>query len=153
MEKTSDNQLVTVGKRLKYLRNILGFTQENFANSINFPRENLSKAENDNPKQGITKEAIGNIISHFGVNYEWLMNGEGDIFHEKGKNNYVEERKTTYKAKQVEIPDLLGKVPYFDVDVTAGNVQLFQDSKELIVDYYSVPKEIQDVDFCFKGSG
>lgn len=66
---------------------------------------------------------------------------------------HVEERKTTYKTKSVETPNLTGKVPYFDIDVTAGNVQLFHDSKELATDYYSVPKEIQDVDFCFKVRG
>lgn len=69
------------------------------------------------------------------------------------KDNYVEERKITYKSKQVEFPKMQGKVPYFDIDVTAGNVQLFSDYKEYVSEYYSVPKEIQDVDFCFRVRG
>jgi phage repressor protein C with HTH and peptisase S24 domain len=67
-------------------------------------------------------------------------------------NNEVQEEKAVYKYKSVEI-DTTGKVPYYDIDVTAGNVQLFQENNQMPADYYTVPKEIQDVDFCFKVRG
>jgi phage repressor protein C with HTH and peptisase S24 domain len=66
-------------------------------------------------------------------------------------NNDLQEEKTNYK--NVEAIDTIGKVPYYDIDVTAGNVQLFQENNQMPADYFTVPKEIQDVDFCFKVRG
>lgn len=68
-------------------------------------------------------------------------------------NNDLQEEKAVYKYKSVEAIEKSGKVPYYDIDVTAGNVQLFQDNTQMPTDYYTVPKEIQDVDFCFKVRG
>lgn len=68
-------------------------------------------------------------------------------------NNDLQEEKAVYKYKSVEAIDKSGKVPYYDIDVTAGNVQLFQDNTQMPTDFYTVPKEIQDVDFCFKVRG
>lgn len=86
------------------------------------------------------------------VSFEELKNPP-KYFEEKLAGNYVEERESTYAIAKVKTPDLTGKVPYFDIDVTAGNTELFQDYKEHVSDYYSVPKEISDVDFCFKVRG
>jgi phage repressor protein C with HTH and peptisase S24 domain len=66
-------------------------------------------------------------------------------------NNELQKEKIKYK--NVEEIDTTGKVPYYDIDVTAGNVQLFQENNQMPADYYTVPKEIQDVDFCFKVRG
>lgn len=68
-------------------------------------------------------------------------------------DNELQEKKGIYKYKNAETIDTTGKVPYYDIDVTAGNVQLFQDNNQMPSDYYTVPKEIQDVDFCFKVRG
>ena len=68
-------------------------------------------------------------------------------------NNDLQEEKAVYKYKSVEAIEKSGKVPYYDIDVTAGNVQLFQDNTQMPTDYYTVPKEIQNVDFCFKVRG
>jgi phage repressor protein C with HTH and peptisase S24 domain len=68
-------------------------------------------------------------------------------------NNKVQEEKGIYNYKKVEEIDTTFKVPYYDIDVTAGNVQLFQENNQMPADYYTVPKEIQDVDFCFKVRG
>lgn len=104
-------------------------------------------------KQRVIGDAtILKLSKSLGVSFEELKNPK-TFFTENKSDNYVEERKTTYNTKSVETPESLGKIPYFDIDVTAGNVQLFHDNKEVPTDYYSVPKEINDVDFCFKVRG
>lgn len=145
----TDSQLITVD----YILNIInqkGIRIKDLAQKSDIAYANLNSILNKNRTFG--DSVILKLSKALGVDFDDLKNPPKN-FSEKITDNYLEERKTTYKTKQVEIPDSLGKVPYFDVDVTAGNVQLFHDSKELATDYYSVPKEIQDVDFCFKVRG
>jgi transcriptional regulator with XRE-family HTH domain len=47
-----------------------------------------------------------------------LLKSEGFKDELLASKNHVEERKITYKHKSVDIPDSLGKVPYYDIDVT-----------------------------------
>lgn len=145
----TDSQILTVD----YILNIInqkGIRIKDLAQKSDIAYANLNSILNKNRTFG--DSVILKLSKALGVDFDDLKSPPKN-FLEKITDNYLEERKTTYKSKQVETLDMLGKVPYFDVDVTAGNVQLFHDSKELATDYYSVPKEIQDVDFCFKVRG
>ena len=149
----TDSQIVTID----YLLNIINQNDINvkdLATKSGIEYTNLNSILNK--KRVIGDKTIIKLSEVLGVSYNELKNPPKDYINKitnLNQDNYLEERKITYKAKGVETPDLLGKVPYFDVDVTAGNVQLFQDNKEVPTDYYTVPKEIQDVDFCFKVRG
>ena len=125
----------------------------------------LIRLEEYKKKHRLTAEELANLIDiTVHVLYK-LFQGKlklqpeiskkiGDLIEKDNPhaNNEVQEEKAVYKYKSVEI-DTTGKVPYYDIDVTAGNVQLFQENNQMPADYYTVPKEIQDVDFCFKVRG
>jgi len=126
----------------------------------------LIKLEEYKKKHRLTAEELANLIDvTVHVLYK-LFQGKlklqpeiskkiGDLIEKDNPhaNNEVEEEKAIYKYKRVEEIDTTGKVPYYDIDVTAGNVQLFQENNQMPADYFTVPKEIQDVDFCFKVRG
>jgi phage repressor protein C with HTH and peptisase S24 domain len=126
----------------------------------------LIKLEEYKKKHRLTTEELANLIDvSVHVLYK-LFQGKlklqpeiskkiGDLIKKDNPNNdnELKEEKVVYKYKSVEAIDISGKVPYYDIDVTAGNVQLFQDNTQIPSDYYTVPKEIQDVDFCFKVRG
>jgi phage repressor protein C with HTH and peptisase S24 domain len=124
----------------------------------------LIRLEEYKKKHRLTAEELANLIDvTVHVLYK-LFQGKlklqpeiskkiGDLLEKDNPhfNNEPQEEKNKYK--NIEAIETTGKVPYFDLDVTAGNVQLFQDNIEIPADYYTVPKEIQDVDFCFKVRG
>jgi phage repressor protein C with HTH and peptisase S24 domain len=124
----------------------------------------LIRLEEYKKKHRLTAEELANLIDvTIHVLYK-LFQGKlklqpeiskkiGDLLEKDNPHfiNELQEEKTKYK--NIEAIDTTGKVPYFDLDVTAGNVQLFQNNDQIVADYYTVPKEIQDVDFCFKVRG
>jgi len=129
--------------------------------TINNQILNLKKYQQE---KRITTQEIADILEISSSLLYKLYNGEripqdevvkkiGDLLKndKTHTNNERQEEKTKYK--NIEAIDTTGKVPYYDLDVTAGNVQLFQNNDQMVADYYTVPKEIQDVDFCFKVRG
>jgi hypothetical protein len=129
--------------------------------TINNQILNLKKYQQE---KRITTQEIADILEISSSLLYKLYNGEripqdevvkkiGDLLKndKTHTNNELQEEKT--KFKNIEAIETIGKVPYFDLDVTAGNVQLFQNNDQIVADYYTVPKEIQDVDFCFKVRG
>jgi len=124
----------------------------------------LIRLEEYKKKHRLTAEELANLIDvTIHVLYK-LFQGKlklqpeiskkiGDLIEKDNPHfiNEPQEEKTKYK--NIEAIDTTGKVPYYDLDVTAGNVQLFQNNDQIVADYYTVPKEIQDVDFCFKVRG
>ena len=132
-----DNQVVVLREYQKKTRQ----KTEEIAETLNVSPSLLYKIYNN--ERNASPELLHKI--------EKLIFSEANIAEER-KGKYVVQRKSTYEDDSVEVPKLTGKVPYYDIDVTAGNVTLYSGSEE-VTDYYSVPKEISDVDFCFKVRG
>lgn len=74
---------------IKDLRNELGLTQQEFADSIKIERSLYSKIESG--KNRLTAEQIKNVIKVHSVNPRWILFGEGDMFSEK---NTIEQIKS-----------------------------------------------------------
>lgn len=64
--------------RIKEIRKSLNLTQQQFADSINLSRSNLSAIENETV--GITDRNIKVICSVYNVNEDWLRSGKGEMF-------------------------------------------------------------------------
>ena len=69
------NRMLT---RLKELRNILGYTQTDFAECIGITQTAYSMIENGN--NPLSNRYIKVICSTFNVSEKWLRNGEGETF-------------------------------------------------------------------------
>lgn len=152
----TDNQIVTIDYLLKII-NQNDINIKDLAEKSGVEYTNLKAILNK--KRVIGDKTIIKLSKALDINYEELRNPPPFTAEER-KGKYVVQRKNTYQADTVESPEVignspksLGKVPYYDIDVTAGNMILFRDNQEEVTDYYSVPKEISDVDFCFKVRG
>lgn len=67
---------MTLGERVKIVREREGLTQEQFANRINLARNTISLVELD--KRNLSERSLTDICATFHVYYDWLKNGTDD---------------------------------------------------------------------------
>lgn len=72
---------ITIGERIKLLRNELGLSMAAFGDRIKMTNSNISKMEKD--LRIVTDRTIAIICAEFNVNEEWLRTGEGEMFIEQ----------------------------------------------------------------------
>ena len=70
--------MITINDRVKEIRKILNFTQQEFGQSIKISRSNVAGMENGTVK--ITDRNISLICEEHNVNEQWLRTGNGDMF-------------------------------------------------------------------------
>jgi repressor LexA len=98
---------MNVGERIKQIRQILGLTQTEFASKIGITYKMLGLYERGayEPSEKVLKL----ISSVFGVSYEWLKTGQGEIFEKKPSIEEIilaEQRRI--KENSILVP-LIGK--------------------------------------------
>lgn len=75
-------------ERIKYLRkNILGLTQEKFAESIGLKRNTIAMYEIGDKMP--SERTIKDICRVFSVNETWLRTGEGEMFKKRTRNQEI----------------------------------------------------------------
>lgn len=80
----------SVKERIKYLRkNILGLTQEKFAESIGLKRNTIAMYEIGDKIP--SERTIKDICREFNVNETWLRTGEGEMLKERTRNQEIAE--------------------------------------------------------------
>ena len=74
---------LTLGDRIKYLRKELKMSQKSFGEKLGTTRDAINNIEMDRLKRPDQKESLYRLIcKEFHVNYDWLVNGEGDMYLE-----------------------------------------------------------------------
>lgn len=73
--------------RLKELRQALGLTQQEFADSIGLKRNTIATYEIG--KSFPSERTISDICREFNVNEEWLRTGEGEPFRKLNRNQTI----------------------------------------------------------------
>ena len=69
---------MTQGERVKEIRKTLNLTLEKFGDKIGVQKSAVSKIERGDV--GLTEQMSKSICREFNVNYDYLVNGEGDMF-------------------------------------------------------------------------
>ena len=69
---------MTQGERVKEIRKTLNLTLEKFGDKIGVQKSAVSKIERGDV--GLTEQMSKSICREFNVNYDYLANGEGDMF-------------------------------------------------------------------------
>jgi HTH-type transcriptional regulator / antitoxin PezA len=69
---------IKLNKRLAELRKSLGMNQKDFASSLSLGQSTLAMIETG--KRELNERNIKLICSLYKVNYDWLVNGIGDMF-------------------------------------------------------------------------
>lgn len=111
---------MTENERFKIVRKELGLSQEALADALDMEQGSISDVERG--KVGVSDNIKFKLKRKFGVNIEFIETGTG-VPLQKGTVNIEEKR-----------------VPYYDIDATAGNVTLFEEgAQEYIKQYITVP--------------
>lgn len=69
-----------MNNRIKEIRKSLDLSQEEFGIRLGITGGGVSNLENG--RRGITEQMIKSICREFNVEYEWLTEGTGEMFHE-----------------------------------------------------------------------
>lgn len=69
---------MTIGERIKEVRRALNITQEDFSKKLGTARNTIANYEVG--RREPMEATIKSICREFNVNYDWLKDGEGDMF-------------------------------------------------------------------------
>lgn len=69
---------MTQGERVKEVRKALGLTLDKFGEKVGVKKQTVSRIENS--VNNVTDQMVLSICREFNVNYDFLMNGEGEMF-------------------------------------------------------------------------
>lgn len=81
---------MTISERIRYLRKEhLEITQEALGKPLGLTRANIANIEAG--RISVTERVLLAICNEFGVNENWLRTGNGEIFTELSKEEYIAE--------------------------------------------------------------
>ena len=69
---------MTQGERVKEIRKALGLTLDRFGEKVGVKKQTVSRIENG--VNNVTDQMALSICREYNVNYDYLMNGEGEMF-------------------------------------------------------------------------
>ena len=78
---------MTVGERVKALREKLGITQEEFSQRLGTTRNTITNYEEN--RRAPMDATIKSICREFDVNEEWLRTGEGEMFTQMSRTDEI----------------------------------------------------------------
>lgn len=69
---------MTQGERVLEIRKTLGLTMDKFGEKLGVQKSAISKIEKD--RVNLSDQMVKLICREYNVNYDWLMDGEGEMF-------------------------------------------------------------------------
>lgn len=111
---------MTIGERIKAVRDKLDITQEDFAQKIGTKRNTVTNYEAG--RREPMESTIKSICREFNVNYDWLKDGEGEMF------DAVPETLVDELAQEFNLDDL-------DRRIILGYLQLSESDRGTIKRY------------------
>ena len=119
---------MSMGKRIKELKSILKMTSAELSKSLNIPTRTIGSYERDEAQPG--PKFLNALIVEFGVNINWLLTGNGDMFispKTKMDINYIANLKETFKLTNDE---LNGLIDILETDASREMVLKFIEIKK-----------------------
>ena len=119
---------MSIGKRIKELKAVLKLTSLELAKKLNIPARTIGSYERDEAQPG--PKFLNALIVKFGVNINWLLTGEGNMFISKKTEldiNYIANLKETFKLSNDE---LNGLIDILETDASREMVLKFIEIKK-----------------------
>lgn len=107
---------MTQGERVKEVRKALGLTLDKFGEKVGVKKQTVSRIENG--VNNVTDQMMLSICREFNVNYDFLMNGEGEMFDD---------------LPQTVLDELCAQYDLDDLDRTL--VEMYIEMPEQVRDY------------------
>jgi transcriptional regulator with XRE-family HTH domain len=107
---------MTIGNRVKQIRQTIGYTQEKFAKRINISTSYLAEIEVGSKEYN--KRILHLISTEFQVDEQWLTTGEGNMYAEGNDaktalmNSYFRSLSPKYQAYTLEVLQQLADLCY-----------------------------------------
>lgn len=99
---------MTIGKRVKELKNALSMTSSELAEKLNIPVRTIGSYERDEATPGA--KFLAALVDDLNVNVNWLLTGRGSMFISKKAENdisYIAHLQEKLKLKNDEIDGLI----------------------------------------------
>lgn len=107
---------MTQGERVKEVRKALGLTLDKFGVKIGMKKNSISQVENGH--NALTEQMAISICREYNVNYDYLINGEGEMFDD---------------LPQTVLDELCAQYDLDDLDRTL--VEMYLEMPEQVRDY------------------
>lgn len=107
---------MTQGERVKEVRKALGLTLDKFGVKIGMKKNSISQVENG--RNALTEQMAISICREYNVNYDYLINGEGEMFDD---------------LPQTVLDELCAQYDLDDLDRTL--VEMYIEMPEQVRDY------------------
>jgi transcriptional regulator with XRE-family HTH domain len=107
---------MTQGERVKEVRKALGLTLDKFGVKIGMKKNSISQVENGH--NALTEQMARSICREYNVNYDYLINGEGEMFDD---------------LPQTVLDELCAQYDLDDLDRTL--VEMYIEMPEQVRDY------------------
>lgn len=107
---------MTQGERVKEIRKALDLTLDKFGEKVGVKKQTVSRIENG--VNNVTDQMVLSICREFNVNYDYLMNGEGEMFDD---------------LPQTVLDELCAQYDLDDLDRTL--VEMYIEMPEQVRDY------------------
>jgi transcriptional regulator with XRE-family HTH domain len=117
-----------IGKRIKELKSVLKVTSSELSRKLNIPVRTIGSYERDEAQPG--PKFLNALIVEYGVNINWLLTGEGNMFISKKTEldiNYIANLKETFKLSNEE---LNGLIDILETDASREMVLKFIEIKK-----------------------
>jgi len=88
-----------VGRRLKRFRKSKNLTQKSVASSIGTSSGHISDLESGKKLPG--SETLYSLMRNFGLNINWLLSGEGEMFLAEGAKASFDEDRTRQAVREM----------------------------------------------------
>ncbi len=120
-----------VGRRLKQLRQELGWTQDQLAKVMGVGKGAVSMVETG--KSALSERNKNILIQELNINPDWIESGRGEIFNSPREQVFSFRMRTDNTVPHQS-------VPLYDIEGTAGLVPLFNDQGlTKPIDYIQIP--------------
>ena len=117
----SENKLIDIPDRIKYLRKVLNIKQQEMALRLHLQSGSLSDIERKKTRT-VTYRVISDICREYSVNEEWLRYGKGEIFVQPDTFSLDEY------AKKNNLTDL-------ELDIIKGYMELDSNLRQSLMSY------------------
>jgi plasmid maintenance system antidote protein VapI len=130
--------MMSISERLRNVMNSVQKNQKEFAELIGTTQATLSRQLNGAHK--IDKQVALSIQAVFGIDSNWLLTGEGDMFLSDKKSNI-----TNYGSHSILGNNVVGS---HSININTGNINntnfyLNTDEQQLIQEIRNIPKKKQ----------
>lgn len=128
-----------ISEQLKLIRKNKGLTQQEFANQLEVSTATIASVENGS--RDIPKALMKSLVKKFGINANWLLTGEGEMFQNEAPS-----------AQRIPAELVSGGgeegIPFYDIDVMAHIAESLDLKDEKPAGILSIPG-FEDCVACF----